>query len=169
MKLVHVHASAEEIGSVYQPVLGIQSGPQGFASAAAALAPVASAKWDAWTAQCRANFLEWATPRNYGGDLDLGACIAMVQERMEADSIVTVDAGNFSGWPMRFLRFGQKGTFAAPTSGAMGDAVPAAVGAALWSSAPTKRKLVSLHAATVLAQLQDVTHGEDHGAFRFTF
>lgn len=131
MKLVHIHASAEEIGSVYQPVLGIQSGPQGFASAAAALAPVSSAKWDAWTAQCRANFLEWATPRNYGGDLDLGACIAMVQERMEADSIVTVDAGNFSGWPMRFLRFGQKGTFAAPTSGAMGYAVPAAVGAAL--------------------------------------
>ena len=33
------------------------------------------------------------------------------------------------------------------------------------SSAPTKTKLVSLHAATVLAQLQDVTHGEDHGAF----
>ena len=47
--------------------------------------------------------------------------------------------------------------------------VHAAVGAALWSSASTKRKLVSLHAATVLALLQDAIHGEDHGAFRFTF
>jgi len=50
---------------------------------------------------------------------------------MEPDSIVTVDAGNFSGWPMRFLRFGQRHTFAAPTSGAMGYAVPAAVAASL--------------------------------------
>ena len=131
MKLVHVHGSAEELGSVYQPPLGIQAGPEGFAAAAAALEPVANRPWDAWTSQRRADFLEWATPREYGGKLDLGACMQMMQERMQADSIVTVDAGNFSGWPMRFLRFGQRHTFAAPTSGAMGYAVPAAVGAAL--------------------------------------
>ena len=131
MQLVHVHASAEEIGSVYQPALGIQAGQPAFAAAAKALAPVDGTKWDTWTKQRRADFLEWATPREYGGDLDLGLMMAEVQKRMEPDSIVTVDAGNFSGWPMRFLRFGQKGTFAAPTSGAMGYSVPAAVGASL--------------------------------------
>ena len=131
MKLVHVHASAEELGRVYQPALGIQAGPEGFAAALAALEPVADRPWDAWTAARRADFLEWATPREYGGKIDLGACMAAVQERLEPDSIVTVDAGNFSGWPMRFLRFGRRHTFAAPTSGAMGYAVPAAVGAAL--------------------------------------
>src|SRR3546814_14010200 len=44
---------------------------------------------------------------------------------------VTVDAGNFSGWPMRFLKFGRKVRFAGPTSGAMGYSVPAAVSASL--------------------------------------
>ena len=131
MKLVHVHGSAEELGSVYQPALGIQAGPEGFAAAAAAMEPVANRAWDAWTAERRADFVEWASPREYGGKIDLGACMAAVQERMQPDSVVTVDAGNFSGWPMRFLRFAQRHTFAAPTSGAMGYAVPAAVGAAL--------------------------------------
>ena len=131
MKLVHVHGSAEELGSVYQPALGITAGPEGFAEAAAALEPVDHGAWDTWTAQRRADFLEWASPRDYGTELDLGACMRMVQDRMEPNSIVTVDAGNFSGWPMRFLRFKQRFTFAAPTSGAMGYSVPAAVGAAL--------------------------------------
>jgi len=131
MKLVHVHASAEEIGSVYQPTLAIQAGPEEFAAAAAALAPVDSQAWDAWTAARRADFVEWATPCSYGGELDLGLCMQAVQERMQDDSIVTVDAGNFSGWPMRFLRFKQRHTFAAPTSGAMGYSVPAAVAASL--------------------------------------
>ena len=54
-----------------------------------------------------------------------------IRERMQPDSIVTVDAGNFSGWAMRYMQFQQLGTFAAPTSGAMGYAVPAAVGASL--------------------------------------
>jgi acetolactate synthase-1/2/3 large subunit len=130
MKLVHVHASAEELGSVYQPTLGIQAGPQGFASSARAMEPVART-WDSWTSTCRADFTEWATPREYGGELDLGVCMMELQKRMQPDSIVTVDAGNFSGWPMRFLRFSRRYTFAAPTSGAMGYSVPAAVAASL--------------------------------------
>ena len=130
MDLIHIHASAEELGSVYQPALGIQAGPAEFAAAAKALTPV-NGGWAEWTAARRADFLAWATPYEYGGKLDLGSCMAELEKRMQPDSIVTVDAGNFSGWPMRFLRFKQRFTFAAPTSGAMGYSVPAAVSASL--------------------------------------
>jgi acetolactate synthase-1/2/3 large subunit len=44
---------------------------------------------------------------------------------------VTTDAGNFGGWPARYLRWRQPGTFLGPTSGAMGYAVPAAIAAKL--------------------------------------
>jgi acetolactate synthase-1/2/3 large subunit len=45
--------------------------------------------------------------------------------------VVTTDAGNFGGWPARFLRWKMPGTFLGPTSGAMGYAVPAAIAARL--------------------------------------
>lgn len=129
-KFIHIHASAEEIGSVYQPDLGIQSGMSAFAAAAKALKS-SQVTWAGWRETARADFEKWATPIAAEGDLDLATCMAEIRKRADADSIVTVDAGNFSGWAMRYMQFQQLHTFAAPTSGAMGYAVPAAVGAAL--------------------------------------
>src|SRR6201999_1810901 len=47
--LIHVHASAEELGRVYQSVLPINSGMAGFAAMAKALTPVDHAAWDTET------------------------------------------------------------------------------------------------------------------------
>ena len=47
------------------------------------------------------------------------------------ETIITGDAGNFWGWFGRYHRFALPGAFLGPTSGAMGYAMPAAVGAAL--------------------------------------
>ena len=46
-KLVHVHASAEELGRVYQATLPINSGMQDFAAAAKAMKPVDGKRWKA--------------------------------------------------------------------------------------------------------------------------
>ncbi|MEQ9122422.1 MAG: thiamine pyrophosphate-dependent enzyme, partial [Alphaproteobacteria bacterium] len=130
-RFVHVHALAEEIGRVYQPELGIQSGMNAFAAAAKAMQPIASPAWAGWRKEARAAFEEWATPKPADGKLDLMTCMLEIRKRADADTIVTVDAGNFSGWAMRFMQFQKLRTFAAPTSGAMGYAIPAAVGASL--------------------------------------
>ena len=129
-KFIHIHSSAEEIGSVYQPDLGIQSGMSAFAAAAKELS-VTSGNWGHWREAARADFEVWANPQAGDGELDLATCMAEIRKRADADTIVTVDAGNFSGWAMRYMQFQQLHTFAAPTSGAMGYAVPAAVGASL--------------------------------------
>jgi acetolactate synthase-1/2/3 large subunit len=55
--------------------------------------------------------------------------MAEVRSRLPADAVVTVDAGNFSGWPQRFLRFGAGRRLLGATNGAMGYGVPAAVAA----------------------------------------
>jgi acetolactate synthase-1/2/3 large subunit len=62
------------------------------------------------------------------GTLDLGACMVLLRERAP-DAIVTNGAGNFSAWVHRFWRWREYGTQLAPTSGAMGYGVPAAVAA----------------------------------------
>jgi acetolactate synthase-1/2/3 large subunit len=129
--LVHLHPSAEEIGRVFHPTLGVQAAQAPAAAALAALAPPAACRWTAWADAAAADYAAWVAPQTYGGDLDLGRCFAWLADRLPDDAIVTVDAGNFSGWSHRFLRYRRPGRQLGPTSGAMGYAVPAAVSASL--------------------------------------
>jgi acetolactate synthase-1/2/3 large subunit len=130
-ELIHVHAAAEELGRVFRPSLPIQSGMPEFAAAAAALAPVAAGRWSRWREAARAEYEAGLIPSPSGGPLDLGAIMAWLRDRLPDDAIVTSDAGNFSGWPNRFLQYRRPGRQLGPTSGAMGYGVPTAVAAKL--------------------------------------
>ena len=129
--LIHVHVAAEELGRVFRPNLAIQSGMPEFAAAAAALAPVAAGRWSAWRGAARADYEAGLVPARVDGPLDLGAIMGWLRDRLPNDAIVTSDAGNFSGWPNRFLQYRRPGRQLGPTSGAMGYGVPAAVAAKL--------------------------------------
>jgi len=54
-----------------------------------------------------------------------------LRDRLPDDAIVTVDAGNHSGWSQRYLLYRRPGRQIGPTSGAMAYSVPAAVAASL--------------------------------------
>jgi len=56
--------------------------------------------------------------------------VAFIAVVRPADSIICNGAGNFSGWWHRYWRYGGFPTQLAPTAGAMGYGVPAAVAAA---------------------------------------
>jgi acetolactate synthase I/II/III large subunit len=129
--LIHVHAGAEELGRVFRPSLAILSGMPEFAAAAAALPPVASPRWSPWREAARAEYEAGLVPSASGGPLDLGEIMGWLRNRLPDDAIVTSDAGNFSGWPNRFLQYRRPGRQLGPTSGAMGYGVPAAVAAKL--------------------------------------
>jgi acetolactate synthase-1/2/3 large subunit len=131
--LVHVHLAAEELGRVFRPTLAIQSGMAEFAAAAAALAPIANPRWAEWRKGARADYEAGLQPSKLtdAPALDLGRVMTWLRERLPDDAIVTSDAGNFSGWPNRFLQYRRPGRQLGPTSGAMGYGVPAAVGASL--------------------------------------
>ncbi|HEV8680300.1 MAG TPA: thiamine pyrophosphate-binding protein [Stellaceae bacterium] len=131
--LIHVHAAAEELGRVFRPDLAIQSGMAEFTAAAAALEPVAAPRWRAWRQAARAEYEAGLQPTPFepAPTLDLGRVMAWLRERLPDDAIVTSDAGNFSGWPNRFLQYRRPGRQLGPTSGAMGYGVPAAVAASL--------------------------------------
>ncbi|MGI9659490.1 MAG: thiamine pyrophosphate-dependent enzyme, partial [Gaiellaceae bacterium] len=53
--------------------------------------------------------------------------VTHLRERLPSDAILTNGAGNFSVWAHRYYQFREYGTQVAPTSGAMGYAVPAAI------------------------------------------
>jgi acetolactate synthase-1/2/3 large subunit len=125
--IVHVHREASEIGRVFRPVLGIQSDLDTFAAAVASQ-PV-KGKWSAWTQELRALREAGRVVPAYAGPLNLAAAMRALEEQLAPDAILTTDAGNFAGWPTRFLNFGDGQRYIGPTNGAMGYSVPAAVGA----------------------------------------
>jgi acetolactate synthase I/II/III large subunit len=128
---IHVHAAAEELGRVFRPNLAIQSGMGEFAAAVKELEPLERPRWARWRQSARSEYEAGLAPSTAGGPLDLGKVMAWLRERLPDNAIITSDAGNFSGWPNRFLQYRRPGRQLGPTSGAMGYGVPAAVAAKL--------------------------------------
>ncbi|MBB4265162.1 thiamine pyrophosphate-binding protein [Roseospira visakhapatnamensis] len=131
--VIHVHADAGELGRVYRPALGIHATPRALAAALARVPPPRHRrrKPDLARAAHEAYRL-WATPPEDGpGTLHMGPVMTHVQAMLPEDAIITNGAGNYATWIHRFHRFRRFGTQAAPTSGSMGYALPAAIGAQL--------------------------------------
>ena len=138
-KLVHIHASAEELGRVYLPALAIQSTMNAAARSLEVLSAPPGIAWGQWTQACHADYLANIDVANGGitlpGAIDMPALIHTVQKLLPADAVLTNGAGNFASWLHRFYRYhglakGLK-TQLGPTNGAMGYGVPAGIGAAI--------------------------------------
>ncbi len=130
-RLVHVHADADEIGRVYTPDLGIVAAPHAFADALRALAPPDPGRWQGWCRAARRDYEAAVVPPDDDGALDLPKVMEALGGSLPCDAVVTLDAGNHTGWPQRYLAYGRPGRQLGPTCGAMGYSVPAAVAASL--------------------------------------
>jgi acetolactate synthase-1/2/3 large subunit len=128
-RLVHIHPEAEELGRVFQPELGIVSAMGPFALAASAMAPVDASAWNAETGDMRADYLAWTLRKEVPGRLNMVDVVQHLDKVMPEDTIYTNGAGNFATWLHRFHRYTGFRTQLAPTSGAMGYGVPAAIAA----------------------------------------
>jgi acetolactate synthase I/II/III large subunit len=138
-QLVHIHASAEELGRVYQPTLAINATMNAAARSLEVLTAPPTLPWAEWTQACHADYVANIDPANGGitlpGTIDMPALIHILQKHLPADAVLTNGAGNFASWLHRFYRYhglvkGHK-TQLAPTNGAMGYGVPAGIGAAI--------------------------------------
>ncbi|MFC0169154.1 thiamine pyrophosphate-binding protein [Pseudoduganella danionis] len=132
-QLVHVHADTEELGSVYQAQLMINSGMPQMAAMLAAMTPVDSSAWRDSVAAAKADLAAWQQQPPIFQDgkapLDLWQLVQQLDQLTPADTIITNGAGNYATWAHRFHRYGGMRTQLAPTSGAMGYSVPAGVAA----------------------------------------
>ncbi|MCA8879096.1 MAG: thiamine pyrophosphate-binding protein [Rhodobacteraceae bacterium] len=126
--LIHVHGSELEIGKVYRPALGIQAGPNAFAEALAALAPLGR-RWAEWRKEGRTAYEAGFDLPDLPSPVDMGKVCAYLRDHLPEDVVLTNGAGNFAVWSGRFFRFGPKARLLGPQSGAMGYGVPAAIAA----------------------------------------
>jgi acetolactate synthase-1/2/3 large subunit len=133
-KLVHIHPGAEELGRVYSADLMLQSSTAAAAKALEALTAPPELPWLDHTASAQADY-EANLVAPAVQPLDMAVVIKTVQRLLPEDTVYTNGAGNFSGWLHRYCRHPglqhHGRTQLAPSSGAMGYGLPAAVGTAL--------------------------------------
>jgi acetolactate synthase-1/2/3 large subunit len=140
--LVHVHQGAEELGRVYSADLPIVSGMPELAALLAGLQPPsAQTAWAGSADEAHRAYLDWRTPRPIPGDVQMGEVIQQLRAHLPDDAIVTNGAGNYATWLHRHFSYRHFRSQLAPTSGAMGYGVPAAIAA---KSLYPKRAVVAL-------------------------
>jgi acetolactate synthase-1/2/3 large subunit len=134
-KLVHIHASAEELNRVYQADLAINATMNAAARSLEVLTAPVNLPWEAWAQECHADYLANLVPQALPGHVDMPAIVATLQKHLPADTVLTNGAGNFASWIHRFFKHhglakGLK-TQLGPTNGSMGYGVPAGIAANL--------------------------------------
>lgn len=131
-RLIHIHPGGEELGRVYRPRLAVTASAGAAMSAIAAAAiPQRAAARSSWVAERRADYEAWTRPVPVTGAVNPSEIWARVAETYGDAAILTNGAGNFAAWLHRFHQHRCYPSQLAPTSGAMGYGLPAAIAAKL--------------------------------------
>jgi acetolactate synthase-1/2/3 large subunit len=132
--LVHIHAGAEELGRVYAADLMINASMACAAPALEGLQAPDSVPWSAWAEGMHQDYLANLVPEPVS-PLDMAEVVRLLSTQCPEGTVFTNGAGNYSGWLHRFHQYPglqhHGRTQLAPTSGAMGYGLPAAVAASL--------------------------------------
>jgi len=165
--LVHMHAGAEELGRVYAADLMLQASMACAGKALETLSAPVELPWRAWAEAAHADY-EANHQAPAVEPLDLAVVVKTVQRLAPADTVFTNGAGNYSGWLHRYCRYPglqhQGRTQLAPTSGAMGYGLPAAVAAVLLQPGRTAINLAG--DGDLLMTSQEMATATAYGARR---
>lgn len=129
--LLHVHPDPAEPGSVFPAALAVAASPAAFMTALAERQPTRPMSWASTVVEARAAYERWNAPVDSQGGVQMAHVMGWLTENLPEDAIITNGAGNYAGWVHRFHRYRRYGSQLAPTCGAMGYGVPAAVAAKL--------------------------------------
>lgn len=143
-KLVHIHASAEELNRVYQADLAICATMNAAARSLEVLTAPVHVVWSEYAKLANADYLAnivpyalpglpWDTEGGALGSINMPAIVKTLQQHLPQDAVITNGAGNFASWMHRYFQYHglAKGfkTQVAPTNGSMGAGVPAGIAA----------------------------------------
>lgn len=128
--IIHIHADANEIGSVYPAEMSVVARAPDMVAALVAQ-PGCGTDWAEWTAAARADYDAWLVPTESPGALKQETVIGWLSATLPDNAIVTNGAGNYAAWLHRYFVYKRHGTQLAPTSGSMGYGFPAAISASL--------------------------------------
>lgn len=129
--VIQVDIEPDEVGATVQAEVGMVSDAVAALAAFNAQAPSQPPSPD-WT-EAHGAYLDSSSipPVRASGGIDPSQVVGAMREVLPEDTLLTNDAGNFSIFIHRFWRYNHPQTQLAPTNGAMGYGLPAAVAAKL--------------------------------------
>jgi acetolactate synthase I/II/III large subunit len=160
--VIQVDADPGEVGASVPVAHGIVADVRCALAALAAQAPSPRPARD-WIDAHRAYLDVSAIPPKLATKgVDPTQVVGALREVLPEDAVITNDAGNFSAFVHRYWRYNHARTQLAPTSGAMGYGVPAAIAAKL--AAPDRRVVATVGDGGFLMSGQEVETAVRYGA-----
>jgi acetolactate synthase-1/2/3 large subunit len=139
--VIQIDVDPAEVGSTVPVEQGLVADAGAALLALAAQAPPSPPARD-WAGAHRAYLDSSSVPESRTSEgIDPSRVVAALNEVLPEDAVVTNDAGNFAAFLHRYRRYNRPNTQLAPTNGAMGYGVPAAVAAKL---AAPEREVVAV-------------------------
>ena len=126
--LIHIHPDPNELGSVYQPDIGLVCNSADFIQKAAEISKDSQRKPPI---KERKSYEAWQKIITTPGDVKMEIVIKTLSETISEKTIITNGAGNYNGWLHRYFKYRGWRTQVGSTSGSMGYGLPAAVAAKL--------------------------------------
>ena len=162
-RLIHIHPGGEELGRVHRPLMAATASPGAAMQAvAAAASPARASRRADWVAGRRADYEAWSTPVEVSGPVNPARIWADVAGRYGDQAILTNGAGNFAAWLHRFHQHRCWPSQLAPTSGAMGYGLPAAIAAKLQH--PDRPAICAAGDGDFLMSAPELATAVQHGA-----
>jgi acetolactate synthase I/II/III large subunit len=129
--VIQIDIDPNEVGATVSAEIGLVSDAGAALAALTGQAPSSSPARD-WAEGHGAYLDSSTTPPDRGREgIDPARVVRAMREALPENALLTNDAGNFSVFIHRYWRYNHPGTQLAPTNGAMGYGVPAAVAAKL--------------------------------------
>jgi acetolactate synthase I/II/III large subunit len=132
-RVVHLHPDPAVLARTRSEVAVAADTASALASLADAITTPPPAERLDWRERLHAAFTAFTKAGQVPvhGAVDPSRVVEAVAAQLPPEAVITNDAGNFASWVHRYYLFTRPATQAAPSSGAMGYAVPAALGGAL--------------------------------------
>ena len=165
--LVHIHQHGDELGSVYHATLQIEARPKPMLDAMLDRIDTDDLPdWSDWLAEMKGAYHAWhltdSETATKSADLDLGAVYQTLKTKLPEDVVLTNGAGNYAAWLHRFMPYRAFPSQLAPTSGAMGYGVPAAIAAKI--TAPDRPVVCFAGDGCFMMSVQELATAAQHRA-----
>ena len=140
--LIHIYPDSKEINRVFETELSIQTDINEFVGLISNYSWFNGKKWDKWFSKLKKEYIEDFIGFNNDQNSDFTSICHNLSENYfhSGEYIITLDAGNHTGWPQRFLKYHQNCLQIGSTCGSMGYSIPASISSGLVFP---KKKIIS--------------------------
>jgi len=130
-KLIHIYPDKNEINRVFPVDFGIVADTSEVVNELENCLWFDEPKWSLWLERLKREHIEDTSFVEKGKHLDLASICFRLNDYLSDNSIITLDAGNHTGWPQRYIKYHDNCLQIGTTCGCMGYSIPAALAASL--------------------------------------